>query len=282
MKITRAALRSNNGIQIKQSGFSLLELMISIACCSLITLMSIPALLMILNGGRMNRETVDMEENNKMMSMILPNYIGQAINVDWTSFPIVDISGDRGQILNFTSQYSPVADPLPITVGVFLREAGHPSTATAYGDIRAVALYFKNPSLTTAGEFTISSSPQNVGQVVLNSDQFEYRVGSLVGLKVSPGGYHIGDNTPVRVVQVEMVYRKFLTADASLWHWCPEDSLGEAGCDTGVSFKDIKKTIHISLVNNSIETSDFISGTNIRRKENLYGNLYFFGLTVVR
>lgn len=262
-------------------GFTLIEMMISLAIAALVTLMSIPGLLLIQKGGRLSDREASFEENHRALSFALPYYLGQAVNIDWTSGSIGNIGANRGQIRMFTSTLAPTPQN-PVAVGVFLREIGRPGNGNSLGELRGTGIYFKNPTPSTEGEIIISSASAPSGSVQLSSDDFDQKFGSIVSLEVRPGGYDSTPGAPVRVVELNIVYRKFLTDDKSQWHWCPASLIQSTpACPNQTSVRDVRKTIEIPLVNNALDTTDIINDAGERRKETLFGNLYFFRFTPV-
>ena len=150
--------------------------------------------------------------------------------------------------------------------------------AVPTSDLRATGIYFVNPTPTTPGELIISSSPSGTGSVVLASSSAQHRFDSIVELEVSPSGFPSKNGDPVRVAHFRIVYRKFLSTEKDLWRWCPEANKTAPNCQVGARYKDIEHVLDIPFVNNSI-TTEFTDSSGNKRKETLFGDIYFFRLS---
>ena len=257
----------------------MIELVMAIAIATLISLMVLPGMHYITKAQLYLKDSAELEKVPKELSYMLPIYIGQAVNVDWTSANIGNINGGRGRIRKFTSTMT-ANRAAPIAVGVYLREAGSPNALNARGDIRATGLYFRNPSPTTPGELLVSSSGFGVGATTLSSDQPIQRFDNIVEFSLMPGGQDTPNGQPIRVVEARVVIRKFTLNTLGGEYWCPQANInaGTAGCGAGNirNFRDIVHILYIPLVNNAIETTDYINAAGDLRRETLYGNIYFF------
>lgn len=261
----------------------MIELIVAVAIATLVSLMVLPGIHYITKAQIYLKESAELEETNKELSNIIPLYIGHAVNVDWTSSAINNIDGGRGRMRIFNSSMTASVAP-PVAVGVYLREVGDPGASNARGDIRATALYFRNPSPTTPGELLISTSGFGVGTTTLSSDQSAHRFENIVEFSLRPGG-NSTINEPVRVVEARIVIRKFSLNNQGGDFWCPQFNIdnGSPGCGGANlrNFRDIVHTLYLPVVNNAIDTTDYINTAGDLRKETLYGNLYFFKQTTV-
>lgn len=262
----------------------MIELVMAIAIATLVSLMVLLGMHFITKAQLFIKDSAELEKAPKELSFMLPLYLGQAVNVDWTGGNINNINNGRGRIRRFTSAMTATRRP-PVAIGVYLREAGNPSAVNARGDLRATGMYFRSPTPTTPGELIISSSGYGVGVARLSSDQPVQRFDNIVELRLRPGGLNTPNGRPVRVVEVSVVIRKFTLNTQAAEFWCPQANINarSPGCrERNIrNFRDISHTLYIPLVNNAIETTDFINAAGDLRRETLYGNIYFFKQTTV-
>lgn len=227
------------------------------------------------NASFYANHSADIESEVRSISTTLPAFMGQAVNVDWTSSSISNISGSRGLLRKFSSTLTSVQTN-PITIGVFLRETGRPSAANSRSDLRATALYFRRPSVNTPGELLISSSAQGYGNATLNSADPVLSFGSIVDFQISPAGQQTANGSAVRVAKIELTVRKYWSGNRGDWRWCPASRLKSiTACQTKANFKDSQYVLSIPFYNNSI-TTNFNNSLGGKRQESLFGDLYFF------
>lgn len=263
--------------QKSQEGFTIVETLIAVLLCAGVLIIAGSVLHAVGKTSMFVSYSADEEANARSLEYILPIYMEQAINVDWTSSSINNIGSSRGELRIFKSSLS-LTPQAPETIGVFLREAGRPNMAVPSSDLRGTAIYFRNPTATTEGELIISASRSGTGAVVLSSENPSHVFNSIVELEVSPGGFPSNSGDVVRVAKVRIVYRKFLSTEKNLWRWCPTADIAKSDCDVGARYKDIEHVFDIPFVNNTI-TTQFTNSSGNKRKETLFGDLYFFKLS---
>lgn len=252
-------------------GLTLIELIVASTMGTLLILGCASMLLEFTKAHWYSHYSAEESARVQRASFTMNRYLGNAINVDWTTGAINNIGGNRGQIRIFDSGFYAAGGAPPVTtVGVFLREAGYPSSTNPGSDIRATALYFINPTETQGGRLFISSTPAGFGNVTLASNQYDVMFENLVEFHMNPSGFASGNGDPVRVVKLEMTFRRFRDSRQADWRFCPVAQMARPNCNTRSKYVDEKVSLDVALVNNAIPT-DF--GTN----ETLYGNVYFYG-----
>jgi hypothetical protein len=252
-------------------GYTLIELLMASGIGALVILGSTTMLLQFLQASWYSNHTSEQWSNIQTAQLILPQYFGQALNVDWTNAAIGNIGAGRGQIRFFTSGFNATGGAqAPESVAAFLREAGYPSPSNPGSDIRATAVYFRNPSVSESGQLIVSSSGPGFGPANLSSNDPWNVLDSIVELEVGNAGYLSVPGDPVRALRLRIVFRRFIDPDQTQWQYCPQDQIpSNNACQTSARFVDETVFLDIPVVNNRIPT-DF--GT----EETLYGNLYFF------
>ena len=260
---------------MNSKGFTLIELMISTAIMGFLAVVASIGVLQIVKWNVHTAKSVELQENSRSLATALPFYLGQGLDVDWTNSPITNIGAGRGRLLSFRSSLEPSSSAQAIPIGVFLREAGNPGNGTNLGELSATAMYFKNPTPTTSGELIFSSSSPNSGSHTLSANNPRARFSNIVEFEITPGGFASQINTPVRVARLRIVFRKFTAGNPEDMRFCP-GMITNAACRLETQFKDIERIYLISLPNNSLTTSDYISSTAGPRTETLYGDMYFF------
>lgn len=266
---------------LSSKGFTLIEIMMVSAVASIIALMGVSALLLMGKMGSFVQHSADTEENSRLLASVLPSYLGQALEIDWSNNTIGDIGSGRGQLRLFKSGVN-ISKPAPTPIGVFLRETGRPSGGFQKSDLRATGFYFRNPTPTTPGELIIASSPQGTGDIVLTPDQPIQSFDSIVQLTLEPTDSFKASEPAVRSVKMSVVFRKFISESKREWRWCPAEYIATyPQCKTMASYRDIHRVFHIPLKNNALPT-DLIRVDGTKIKETLYGQLYFYRLTTER
>ncbi|MCJ8275898.1 MAG: hypothetical protein HRT44_13335 [Bdellovibrionales bacterium] len=216
-------------------------------------------------------QSIDVMGKIKTLDFILPNYIESAINVNWTSSPIVNIGTSNGEIRTYRSRDRNNLRA-PITMGLFLREAGFPNNVNRGSDLRATAIYFQEPTSLTSGKLLVATTNPGRGSATLSSNQAVFEMDGIVDFEFSEVGFSTG--AAVRLLQARIVFRKFISTKQNEWRWCRD--LTRSNCSVGTQFVDIEHTINIPLVNN-IFTSNLLntSGTGSVNKI-LLGNFYMY------
>ncbi len=258
-----------------QGGMSLIELVIALSIGTFVILGAMRTLSFFQKSDLQMDQIVEVETDIRRLSSVLPVFLGQGVNVDWTSSSIGNIGTGRGKIRKYSSTFTNHPEA-PVTLGVFLRETGRPTSSAPKGEIRATGVYFKRPSLKEPGELIVSSSTGEGGVVSLFASDEVFRFSSIVSLKISPGGLSVANGQAVRVVRVDLSLRRFWSGDKNDWRWCPVSELNSIEeCKTKANFKDTEYSFQISLYNNSISTN-FTTSSGVKKKESLFGSLYFF------
>ena len=254
-------------------GFSLIEIMVASATGIIVIMIAVLGLLKVTTANLLVRYTADEWANNQAIKQALPAYMGQGLDVDWTSGNINNIGGGRGKVRIYQSGFNATGAPQVFTtVAAFLRETGFPSPALNSSSILATAIYFREPSLNAPGELIISSSGPGFGPIQLNSSNYRRKFDSIVELDIRPGGFSSSDGDPVRVARVRVVTRRFSKTDPAGWRWCPRSELAtRSACNTATKYVDQVQYINIPFANNTITT-------HFGSEETLYGQLYFFGM----
>jgi prepilin-type N-terminal cleavage/methylation domain-containing protein len=260
---------------MNDKGFTLIELLISTAIMGFLAVVASIGVLQIVKFNVHVTKSVELQETSRSLATALPFYLGQGLDMDWTNSPINNIGNGRGRLLTFSSSLEMSSTAQAIPIGVFLREAGNPGNGTNLGEINATAMYFKNPTPTTSGELIFSSSSASSGAHTLSANNPRARFNNIVEFEITPGGYTSQINTPVRVARVRVVYRKFTAGNANDMRFCP-GMITNGACRSETQFKDLERIYFITLPNNSLTTSDYISSTGGPRTESLYGDMYFF------
>jgi len=260
----------------KQSGFTLIELIISVALTSILMLGGVLSLIKLIETSKTIDEQVTTTTSTDVMVQILPKYLGMAINVDWTASNIVDLGANKGRLRLFNSGFNLTQQP-PINVGLFLRETGSPNAGNSRGNIKATAFYFTNPTPDSPGEFRITTSGSGEGLKSLYSDASVHTFTDLVGLSISPAGHPSAVGDPVRTVRIQLTSRKFYSGGKS--NWCTQAAIDGSLSDCATrpsTFRDIQKTIFVNLINNRISDESVVTASGEVKRESLYGSMYFF------
>lgn len=263
-------------------GYTLVEMTIVGLLVSVAGLMAASAFLLLGKTATYVRSSADAEVNAYTLASMLPVYLGQAVEVDWTAGGIpADLGAGRGRLRRYTSALSNSATPpTPIPIGLYLREEGRPSDGLDGSEIRATGIYFREPTRTSPGELFIASSDRGTGQAVLSPDLALERFSSIVEFSIEPAGFNVAMNQPVRVARVRVVYRKYMDGGSNDWRWCPASQSSDPTCRSPFSSRDIERVLNIPLPNNAIETN-LRDSSGAFRRETIFGDLYFFrmGLT---
>lgn len=260
----------------QSQGYTLIELIIALSLSAVLALVASSALIAIGGAGAYGRRSAELEASSRFMDEVLRRYIGSAVHVDWTSGNIGNIASGRGLIKKFRSGFSLSAAAPFEAIGLFIREAGSAGSSFNRGDLRATALYFKNPSPTTSGELKIVTSPHGMGAARLSPSQAQIEFDSIVELELSPGVYNVASGDAVRIMNVRVVTRKFTSEERGDWRWCPSDRINrQASCRTKAPFRDIEKNFKLVMYNNAIETT-LSNSDGSPHRETLLGNIYFY------
>jgi len=267
----------------KEKGFTLIELVISIGLMSVLMMGGVFSFMKLIENAKTIDEQIISTTNMNVLAQVLPKYIGMAVNVDWHDLgvsPITNVGAGKGQIAFFNSGFDIAPQP-PINIGLFLRESGSPNPGNTRGNLKGTALYFRNPTPDTPGEFRITTSGNGSGVKNLYSDASTFIFSDLVGLSLSPAGHGSIAGEPVRSVRVQITMRKFFSGRKTNWCTATAITAGTAGCNSvdrlrETKFRDVNKTIFISLTNNRISDESLTTAAGVIKTESLYGSLYFF------
>lgn len=268
-----------NNLLRSSAGFTLVEAIVVALLVAVFALMAVTGMTYLGQAQATFTRSVELEENSRLLAATVPRYLGQAVNTVWDTGPIGDIGAGQGRLqLAFDSGLDMLATP-PASLGVFLRESGHPAAGNPGSDLRATALYFRNPTPLSEGELIVSSSGPGGGALTLSPDDpGVLKFGSIVELHQSPAGMSAKSGDSVRVIRLRIVYRKFTDPERSNWRWCPAADMAQPKCASVAQYRDVTRTLDIPLVDNAVATNTFYEdGT--RRKETLFGDLYFFGMS---
>lgn len=285
-------LESKN-IKKSQVGFTLIELIISMSMMTFLMLGGAYSLMKLFETSTIATEQISLKTDISMLERLLPQYLGMAVNTRWTTNPIGNIAADqKGEIfLDYDSDPSfDVATPQTEAIALFLRETGSPNVGNTLGNLKGTAFYFKTPTVRTPGELLISTTGTAPGSSsTLSSGAAAFTFSNITKLELT-STTPAADDEAVRVVQMNITVRKFLSGNRNFW--CPDDQLGVPACalvqgnpQTRSSYRDINKVFYITLVNNNI-IADNMSAVGVDAngviqddllvEESIYGSLYFF------
>ncbi len=282
----------SKSIKKSQRGFTLIELIISMSMMTFLMLGGAYSLMKLFETSTVANEQISLKTDVSMLERLLPQYLGMAVNTRWTSNPIGNIAADqKGEILLDYDSGFDVATPQTVAIALFLRETGSPNIGNTFGNLKGTAFYFREPTVQTPGELLISTTGTAPGSSsTLSSGTAAFTFSNIVKLELTSTTPAV-NNVAVRVVQIDITVRKFLSGNRNFW--CPDDQLDVPACAlvqgdsrTRSNYKDIDKVFYITLVNNNIIDDDMravgfdASGTNLQEdilvEESIYGSLYFF------
>lgn len=261
-----------------RNGYTLIELVIAMSLSAVLALVSAAVLISLSRVGQLSEQTGEEKVSARILQKTLSRYLSGALNTDWTNSVIDNVDSGRGKLRIFRSGLNATSSASQFqVVGLFLREEGFPSLSQPSGDVRATAMYFKNPKPKEPGELRIVTSPSGHGAATLAPSQAQFRIENILEFEVSPGGYRSVSGDAARIVRVRYVYRRFSSLNKKDWRWCPQDKISKiTACQTKEGFKDIEKIFQVTLFNNALETT--IGGGAY--KENILGDIYFFNVKV--
>lgn len=278
-------------------GFTLIELIISMSLLSFLILGGTYSLVKLFETTTIANEQISLKTDVSLLEKLLPLYLGMAVNTEWTTAPIINITaGERGKVrLGYESGFD-VANPQTEAVALFLRETGSPNIGNTFGNLKGTAIYFREPSVETQGELLISTTGTAPGSsATLSSSGAAFAFGNIVKLRMSSAVSSTNADL-VKGVQFDITVRKFLSGNRNFW--CPEDQIATPACasvqadpSSMSNYRDIEKSFYINLINNNViddditavgvdETSSNVS--DIIVEESAYGSLYFFKSVVLK
>jgi|GEM_PF-5576057 len=253
-----------------ESGFTLIEIVLALGILFFV-MIGVSSFMLNAGKARMNAEReADLRVDKAVFSRALEKYISSAVNVEWTSAVINDVNAGKGLLRKYRSNLIADANSAPLTLGLFLRDAG-----VNQSDIRATALYYKEPTPLTPGRISLATSTSGTGSVDLNSNSAELTLDSVVDFEIGVGGMDVVDGEPVRVVKLNITQRVFTSGDQNDWRWCPASMSAVPACIMTVGVKDVESFYYLSLNKNLIDTG-VTRSTGANKMETIDGEVYIY------
>lgn len=252
-------------------GFSLIELVIGVGVAVFLTLVVAASVISFHKYFFQSIEAVRTEEEILSASVALQNYLSFAVNIDRTGAAIAGgtaLGTGRGRIREVLIDSMGGVTTNPTTnMAVFVRETGLNGDRS---QLTPSAIWYQQPSPTRSGVLYLDNGANDP----MTPGRDDYFFGRLVEFGFTDFEYS-GPANALSSLQVTMTFRVFLSGEAGDWNWCPAVDIdnGFAGCDTGASFRDIRRTFRLSLRNQVLGPNQRVEDGPVER---LWGNLYFF------
>lgn len=261
----------------KNSGYSLVELLVGIAISSLVVMLAYVMSQQSFSNYVSLKDKFEREEELMNIELTLKNFFSNAINIQYINAPIngQDFSSNVGLISEYNIDDWTASDSNKIdAVSFFLRDAMNSgldqiSTTTLNANLDrrylSSAIFFQRPTPTTYGVLYLHSSSNSAE--VLKPSLADVRIGNVVDFQILNIGKvqffnktnELIDNIldgkwMASAVTVKIVVRHYLpNLNNQAKKWCPPQFINDADCVSNVSFKDIEKVFFFNLRNNILE-----------------------------
>jgi prepilin-type N-terminal cleavage/methylation domain-containing protein len=264
----------------KQAGFSLIELMASVAVGTLVIMMAGT----LIQSSYYNFYSLEMklqiEESVNNAALVLKNYLSMAVNLQEGTPPLATFQNNVGLIRRYNlndwtaSSGSGNVDTIAFFLRENLRSGNSALTTSGFDRFPTTAIFFQRPTqdrfgvlyIQTAQNYTTPLRAQGEGIRVPGVVDFE--IMDLIGNQfVNVGGYakdnDLNGKFVVGAVLIKVVLRNYFGNKLENLTWCPQRFIAaNPGCQSSTPYRDSEKIFLVNVRNNILSRGMSQRGIN--------------------